>query len=81
MTFADVYSGFEASVLASLDRETTIRKKIAELDLCFEFLGHLTRDGEVVGFVTESAKGRVVQYRDRSKAGCSSVTGASTHRS
>ncbi|KAJ8483491.1 hypothetical protein ONZ45_g14591 [Pleurotus djamor] len=37
------------------------------LDLTFEVLAHIVRDGRVIGLMTEPAKGRMVEHCDRAK--------------
>ncbi|KAJ7589448.1 hypothetical protein C8J56DRAFT_938627, partial [Mycena floridula] len=63
----DIQVGWENDFLRELEQETIGRGAIRDLDLSYEVLGHLTRDGDVVGMVLEPAEGRMVEYRDRLK--------------
>ncbi|KAJ8522187.1 hypothetical protein ONZ45_g1214 [Pleurotus djamor] len=42
------------------------QRALRGLDLTFDVLGHVTRDGCIVGIMTESVTGRMVEYPDRS---------------
>lgn len=65
----DIHMGWDDFSLQTMERETIARRYIRGLDLSFEVLGHLTRDGNVIGLVMEASRGRVMEYHDRAKAG------------
>jgi hypothetical protein len=50
----------------SIENNTRGHRLLLGLDLTFEVLGHILRDGRVVGLMTEPAYGRLMDFRDRS---------------
>jgi hypothetical protein len=48
-----------------IENNTRGHRILLGLDLSFEVLGHIVRDGQVVGLMTEPAYGRLVEYQDR----------------
>ncbi|KAJ7573978.1 hypothetical protein C8J56DRAFT_475896 [Mycena floridula] len=63
----DLKVDWEDSFPMELERETIGRRAIRDLDISFEVLAHVTREGNVVGLMMEAAQGRMVEYRDRVK--------------
>lgn len=63
----DIHTGWDDFVLEVIERETGARKALRGLDLSFKVLGHLMRDGHNIGLVMEASRGRLVEFRDRSK--------------
>lgn len=49
-----------------IERETEGHRAVQGLDVSFQVLGHVIRDGEVVGIMTEHSYGRLVEFCDRS---------------
>jgi hypothetical protein len=57
-----VYEGY------AVERKTRGYRLFAGLDLTYELLAHVVRDGQVIGMLIEPAIGRPVEFRDRTKA-------------
>ncbi|KAL0952621.1 hypothetical protein HGRIS_006871 [Hohenbuehelia grisea] len=61
----DLLIGWNDRWLRMVESETKGHRQLRGLDLTLEVLGHVVRDGHVVGLMTEPATGRLVQYHDR----------------
>ncbi|KAL4267378.1 hypothetical protein AB1N83_003763 [Pleurotus pulmonarius] len=64
-TEVDIMIGWNDQWMKLVEREIEGHRCLRGLDLTFEVLGHVTRDGQVIGIMTESATGRMVEYPDR----------------
>ncbi|EEB93375.1 hypothetical protein MPER_07975, partial [Moniliophthora perniciosa FA553] len=60
-----VYTVCDDGAMRVLDAIMRGLRLIRHLDLFYHVYGHLTRDGQIVGFVFEQVRGRMVDYRDR----------------
>ncbi|KAL0952619.1 hypothetical protein HGRIS_006869 [Hohenbuehelia grisea] len=62
----DIYMGWADDVLERVEQMMVAYRALHGLDLTYEVLGHLTRDGTIIGLITEPAYGRSVEFCDRS---------------
>ncbi|ESK87339.1 hypothetical protein Moror_5715 [Moniliophthora roreri MCA 2997] len=60
-----VFAVCDEGPMRLLDATMRGLKLIRHLDLFYHVYGHLSRDGQIVGFVFERVQGRMVDYRDR----------------
>jgi hypothetical protein len=61
----DVCISWNDSRAQYIEEETNGRRLMIGLDLTFELLGHIIRDGEVVGIMLDPAYGRPLRHDDR----------------
>jgi len=63
----DILMGWNDRWARIVDLEMKGHRLLQGLDLTYDVLGHVLRDGLVVGLMTEPANGRMVEYSDRAE--------------